>query len=363
MARRASDKPALLYAIRARHIAFWHPDNLDERLAIATEGLVLAQEVGDASMALTAHVGRIIDFLELGDIDGVDREIEVYGQLVNEVRTPQDLWHAASLQAMRALFDGRFSEAEELVQNALAVGQKRKVADVVVGFGMQMLLLRWEQARLEELEPIAENFVQQYPNVPGWRSLLSWLYSELGRKPEAQRELDQLTENDFADIPRDWWWLTTLSLLAESCGLLGDEDRAARLYDYLLPYRERNIVVTGYVCFGPCSRFLGILAGTMGRWTDAQQHFEHAIDHSVSMSTKPWEAHSQYSYARMLLARDDSDHSSKAIELLEQARGTAQELGMTGLLEKLSDLDPRDQAVSPDNVTTSIDIDGTDLPS
>lgn len=351
MARRTGEQAAVLYAVRARHIASWNPDNLEERLTLATEGLRMASAVRDVPMVLNAHLGRVVDLLELGDIDGADSEIEVYSELANKVRTPEDLWHVASFEAMRALFDGRFQEAEELAQGALEIGQKRKVDDVIVGFGCQMLLLRWEQGRLGELEPIAKNFVQQFPKVPGWRSLLSWLYSEIGRKPEAQEELDRLAANGFGDIPRDWWWLNSLSMLAESCALLGDEDHAAQLYDSLLPYGERNVGVTGFICFGPCSRFLGILARTMGRWDEAQRHFERAIAHSASMATKPWEARSQYSYASMLIAKDGSDDTSKAMELLDQARSTAQDLDMTGLLEKISEITPQVQAASPDDVT------------
>ena len=61
MARRIGDPAALAHALAGRQDAVWRPDNLEERLTIATEIVRLAEEVGDKEFALLAHCQRHTD--------------------------------------------------------------------------------------------------------------------------------------------------------------------------------------------------------------------------------------------------------------------------------------------------------------
>ena len=50
-------------------------------------------------------------------------------------------------------------------------------------------------------------------------------------------------------------------LMAETCHLLGDADRAAPIYEQLRPHADRAVVATmAALCLGSVSRHLGILA-------------------------------------------------------------------------------------------------------
>ena len=52
-----------------------------------------------------------------------------------------------------------------------------------------------------------------------------------------------------------------MTLLAAVCGRLGDDARAAELYDLLSPFAGRNVIVgRAATCNGSVSRHLGILA-------------------------------------------------------------------------------------------------------
>ena len=57
---------------------------------------------------------------------------------------------------------------------------------------------------------------------------------------------------------------------------------------------------------------------------------------NARMEARPWLAHTQYQYAAMLLARDQSSDREKAIELLKAALSTARELGMRALEERIT---------------------------
>jgi non-specific serine/threonine protein kinase len=109
--------------------------------------------------------------------------------------------------------------------------------------------------------------------------------------------------------------------------------RAAILYTLLHPYAGRNVVSGRSLkaCYGPVSHYLGLLATLLARWDEAEPHFNGALALSAKMGARPWEAHTQYDYARMLLARCHPGDQEKAQVLLALALATSQELGMTGL--------------------------------
>src|SRR5439155_9119320 len=108
-------------------------------------------------------------------------------------------------------------------------------------------------------------------------------------------------------------------------------------------------------CYGSASRYLGLLAGALGRWEDAERHFEDAIEAHQRMGTRRWTGWGQYQYADMLLRRDGAGDRKKALSLLSQALDTAQELGMKALLERALALKLQAQGISLTDLGTSID--------
>ena len=50
-----------------------------------------------------------------------------------------------------------------------------------------------------------------------------------------------MAADGFVGIPQDGDWMIAIALLADSCTELGDAERAARLYEVLLPYRDSNV--------------------------------------------------------------------------------------------------------------------------
>jgi hypothetical protein len=106
--------------------------------------------------------------------------------------------------------------------------------------------------------------------------------------------------------------------------------RVRKLYDLLLPYAERNVVVAlAAACNGSCERYLGILASAMERWDDAARHFERAVAANERMRARPFAALSRVDYARMLVARANDGDPARAAELLRHARDAADEMQMS----------------------------------
>ncbi len=340
MAQRVGDHGTLAFALLARHFVLWGSGSIDERLALATEVVRLAEDAGDLGLALEGQAWRILALLELGDIDAVDREIESYARQSVKLRTPRNRWYLTLVRSARAFLAGQFAEGERLAMEAAAVqGEGGEQANAIMFFAAQLFTVRREQGRLGELEPAITGFATQFAALPIWRCSLAVFHCELGNRDAARHELDRLAAQDFAALPHDANRPPALALLSEACSVLGDAPRAALLYKFLLPYAERNIVVaTAAICYGPAARYLGLLATTLARWEDAAQHFADALAMNERMGARPWTAHTQHDYARMLLARGWSGDYQQAGDLLDQALATAQELGMKSLAEKVETL-------------------------
>jgi tetratricopeptide (TPR) repeat protein len=336
MARRLEDPATLAYALNGRHRALWGPQNAEDRFAVASEIVELAERAGDRELALRGRALRVVDLLELGDIAAADVEIAAHAALAQELREPLQLWRAVVWRAMRALCDGRFGDAERLADDAFAAGRRLRESDAAQFQTVQLFFSRVEQGRAGEMEEPFKRFLRDFPTLPGWRAGLAFLYCEAGREADARREFAPLAANGFRDIPRDDTWLLSTVAAADACGLLGDAAAAAVLYELLLPYARRNIVCfeAGIACIGAAARVLGVLAHTMGRCEESEAHFEAALELNEKMGARSWLARTQHQYAEMLLARDEPGDRNRAAELRKAAVATARELGMKSLLDR-----------------------------
>ena len=89
-----------------------------------------------------------------------------------------------------------------------------------------------------------------------------------------------------------------MSLLAEACTVLADQERAAALHDLLSPHSGHLVVAgVGVICVGAADRFLAMLETTMHRWREAEGHFEAALALEHRVNSAPFVAHTQYWYA------------------------------------------------------------------
>jgi hypothetical protein len=145
---------------------------------------------------------------------------------------------------------------------------------------------------------------------------------------DAKRTLEEMATDDFAFLPFDQEWLYGMSLLSETCGLLGNSDYAEVLYRLIGPYAELNCFDLPEAMRGSASRYLGIMAAMLERWTEAAQHFENALGMNERMGAKPWLAATQDDYAQMLLTRGGTGDRKRAAKLRASATATYSDLGL-----------------------------------
>ncbi len=336
MARRLGDPGLIAHSLLGMFGALMGPEYAGQRLPVAIEMVDRAEEANATEVLGEAHWWRAYCLLESGDVMAADADIDTQGRVVEEQNRPFSLSLNAMFRAMRALMRGRFEDSERLAQQALTIAQRVQTETAAGVFGLQMFALRREQGRLKEVEPVVRMFVQQNTAAAAWRPGLAVIYSDLGLTEDARAEFENLAQHDFADLPRDFVWMGTMTYLVDICTFLGDRARADTLYRILIPFAGSNVVVgNGTACYGALSRYLGALATTLERWDDATRHFEDALAMNARMDAHVWLAHTQEQYATMLLARHESGDRDKAAALLDAALATARELGMRALEERI----------------------------
>lgn len=339
IADRMGNLRALTYALWARSFVLAGSRNTQERLALATRLMQLGQQTGDPNAEYTGRRWRIVALFEMGHIQAMDVEIQVCAQLSDQLKRPAYQWRTSVVRTARALLDGRYDDATRLASETVAIGQTlQQVSLPTVFFGLQTSMIYEERGRLEELLDYTRSSVERLPGSLSWRSALAKMYAALDRKAEARMEYERLAVQRFTDLPKDITWFFTVAWLCDVCAFLQDTPRALLLYDLLLPYGDHSVTLDDALSYGSAWRYLGILATTLGNWEEAEAHFEKALKANVAMGARPWIAHTQYAYAKMLCLKGQRAELGNATGLIESALITASELGMSGLESKLQDL-------------------------
>jgi len=196
--------------------------------------------------------------------------------------------------------------------------------------------IRVGQGRARELIAMVSDWLEKYPQIPGTRTTLAWLFSHLGDRVQARQAFEASFAHDLKDLPRDGSWVTVLASLAFACYFLGDVRRAGTIYELLLPYSGRCLVIgSSGVCAGSTSLALGLLSEVLSRTDDAAGHYEDAIEQNLRIGAAPAGAETRLAYARMLISRNGDGDVTRARELLADSLSTAESLGMVRLAERV----------------------------
>jgi DNA-binding SARP family transcriptional activator len=328
IARRLDDPETLAFALEAHWTAVEGPDTAGGGIEPGALLVKLGERTGDKERALIGHQYRLNGFWTLADRIGVDVELDAMASLADELGQPAQRWVLGTDQTMLALMEGRLDEAERLISDTLALGKRAQSWNAVVSERFALFVLRRAQGRLAEFEDTIKRSVREYPPLLRFRCALAHLYGELGRKRDATAALNELMTHDLGNEHVDAEWLLSITLLADPCALVGDQDAAARLHALLAPYEDLYTQAPVEATFGSVSRALGVAASVLERFDAAERHFASAIETERKMKARPWLAHAQQNLATMLLSRRAVGDEERAAALLQDTHETYRELGM-----------------------------------
>ena len=333
VARATGDPGALAYALDGLCAGLQASRDLDRRAAIASELEAVARHVHDREAEVDVHIAWSLLYFELGDLTRFRQSVVAMARLADELHQPAQLWIARATEALLALHDGRLAVAEKLSNEARAHGRVAQPRESEAAYAMQLLQIRLEQGRGAEARELLTAVAADLPARPLFRCGAARLACEVGHGADARSAFDELAANTFEVIPRDQEWLFSSAILAETCVMLGDRERAAVLYEELEPFAGTLATDVHEGTAGATARPLGLLAELLGRRDEAVSHLEAAIELNAATGGRIWLAHSQADLARVRLAAGERP---AAESLIAASRAAADELGLVVLGDRLA---------------------------
>jgi tetratricopeptide (TPR) repeat protein len=330
IARDYADPPTLVDALYIKFLIIRGPATAQQRLNLSSEMLQMAMQHQLSNLYFNLRYHRAAVLLELGDISAVDNEIREMNRLPEGI-LHQHLGFPELIDSMRALMEGRLDDAERLALQALEIGRRRpnSVADQI--FVLQSLLIKREAGVLAEGVALLERVIAQHSENLAMRCLLGFCYAETDRRSLAKAEFESLAVENFTQVPLDFRWLLSISFLAEICSYLDDKPRAMVLYDLLLPYASRSASIGLFGYAGSVSYYLALLASTMEKFAEAENHFHEAIEFETRMIARPTAARTRYRYAATLAQRNDRHAHQRALEMVRDALSIAEAFNLPDL--------------------------------
>ena len=345
LARESGDREAVYSALVARTTILADTGKARERLALEEELLAMGPPSGPVAGTRWMHSsgrGRAKARLVLGDRAGFESDVDTLERLAMARHSQGGMWMAALWRTASALLDGRFGEVEALAARARGLAANHGL-DL---WAVQMGKLALEQGRAGDVKSELLRVLTIEPTILTFEpshhllvSMLAFIHAETGDHDEALKLVEELADDDFVHVIGRPVTSTAFAYMAEVVASLADIGTATRMYERFVPY-SGLAVASGAVahCPGAVDRYLGQLAATLGRWEEAEAHYQGALDLETGLRSPPLLARTRYWYGRLLVERARPGDDERAHDLLKSALETAELLGMARLTSQASEL-------------------------
>jgi len=326
---RASDDPVTLAdALYALAVALEGAADVEGRLALGKELVALGPSAGARASAFGLRVIAGAH-LERADAGALGSAIAELGRVGVEMRWLPAQVYTAQFRATRALLEGRFHDVDRHGE------ELRRFARAYHGAGgmwyLQATFLAREQGQVDMRAQAAQ--MSDEPDSDLYTGATRALaHLDAGDEIAAQLAVDRLVAADMGRRAGETGFGSALGMLAEVVASVGTRAQAARIYDLLTPFAGRLLVlVLGLACLGAADRYLGMLSTAIGRWDEAEAHFERALaveararGHALLPRTRYWQA-------RLLRERARAGDARMADAILAAVIDDSSRLGMAGL--------------------------------
>ena len=262
-----------------------------------------------------------------GDVDELDRCLEIHGAMAELLGQPVFTWGHRFLQGQRAFIAGDTDRAEALATEALQIGTDSGQPDAGIIYGTQLMGARGQRGTMNELIPLIEQLASDAPEISPWMfgSLLAKAHVEVDHTDDALRQLEAFAASGF-DLQLDQVWLSGMVDYADAAVVCGDPTYARPLFERLAPWHAQ-LPATGASALPPVSHYLGGLAGVLGRYDEADAYFSQAAAMSERLGAKFFAARTDLWWGNVLAQRNRPGDADAATARLAKAQRVARALG------------------------------------
>jgi DNA-binding SARP family transcriptional activator len=336
IAESSEDDGIMVRVLNSVHYALQAPPLLEQSLARTAIAIERSERVGDGFLKFLSFHNRHLVAYIAGDMDEMDRCVEMMGSLADQLDQPMLHWTLAYARATQALIAGDPDRAEELVLTALQLGTDSGQPDTLVTFGLQMMATRLQKGTLSELIPLIEEMASELSEARDVvKAALALAHAEGDRLAEVRQLLEEFATAGF-DLVLDASWIIGMCGFAEAAIVLGDPKYAGPLFDQLSPWAGQWCT-TGITCQGPVSHYVGGLAAVLGRFAEADAYFSQSASMCDRARAKFFAARTDFIWAKMLADSDAPEDVEKARGLLAKAHAAAVTNGYGKIVQRSTD--------------------------
>lgn len=260
---------------------FSHPADFEKRMDAIDELRTIAGE--DVSLQYEC---ALIDFTNAQVLADRPRLDEAMGRILDlEPKYSRDStryvqgypqFERAYFESAYALANGDLDEADRLMMGLFEIPDRGNISFMSSSLGMNvfgalLFSIRAEQDRLPELKELVDTMVAGEPDITTWRGPSAAIAAAVGDHDQAREDLEIIFADDFQAMPPDVSWSGAMKICAEPVAMLGDVDKAQRLYEALYPYRGR-MAWNGMCHMGPIDHALAVTAEVFGDHDQAATH-------------------------------------------------------------------------------------------
>lgn len=243
---------------------------------------------------------------------------------------------ASMWSALESLVDGDLENAA--VANDALLPLAIHEPTILLGWLVQMVLIRNEQGRLAECIPVAEQTLAEHGDLPAVRALVAWVMTEAHEPDRAWDIIADLAATDFVGIIDDWLLTASLGWLTPVVVARGTADHARTLLARLTPYSGQLLVVgSATVVLGATDRFIGMLLDHIGEGQEALDALDRAAALEESVNGTMLHTQTLLERARVLLHVDQSGTTNEVRGLLESVEVTSRRASWPKMLERVAD--------------------------
>ena len=260
------------------------PQLLEQSLSHSADAMALAERLGDPVLTFWAASQRHTAAACSGNIDEVDRCLEILGELAAQLNQPTLNWRHLIMRSTRAQLAGDPTRAEELANEAFQIGNDGGEPDAAALFGAQMMSVTLQRGTLGELIPLIEQVAAEHPGVTPFMAALAMAHVENGQIDAACGLLQTFFASGL-DLPVDATWTIGMNCYAEAAIECRDRTCAAPMLDRLRPWADR-LSYSGVSAAGPVNHVLAGLASVLGRFDEADAYFVQSSELSTRIGAK-----------------------------------------------------------------------------
>ncbi len=327
IANLSGDDTTCVRVLNHLYVPLQVPQLLGPALTRTTDALLRAERLGDPALLYWAAMWRYETAARAGDIDELDRCLEIHGAMAELLGQPVFTWGHRFLQGQRAFIAGDTDRAEALATEALQIGTDSGQPDAGIIYGTQLMGVRGQRGTMNELIPLIEQLASDAPEISPWMfgSLLAKAHVEVDHTDEALRQLEAFAGSGF-DLQLDQVWLSGMVDYADAAVVCGDPTYAAPLFERLAPWHAQ-LPATGASALPPVSHYLGGLAGVLGRYDEADAYFSQSAAVSGRLGARFFAARTDLWWGNVLARRNRPGDADAATARLTKAQRAARAHG------------------------------------